>query len=426
MDTQSQAQPTVSAAKKTLTVKVFGVGTAGVNVIEQLIQSGLTGVSFVAVSADSQSLASCSVPERVCLESTVLRGLGTCGDPERGHALAEENFNRLKTLCSGVDAVFVVSGLGGGAGTGISPVLARAAKEAGALVLGFAMTPFDCEGRRRQKLAFEGLEELKLAADGVVCLTNQKVFKLISENTSVLETFKMTNGLLADGVRGLGRLLLFPGLLEIHFSDVCGLLRDKHTESAFAVAEASGATRSHDVMKKLLSHPMLDGGQVLGESDAVLVSLTGGPDLTMAEVNRVMEQMNKQCEHAQIIMGAAIEKSFRDRLAVTVIAARKDSRPQIPDDQELHDRLVDAEAPQARTNSRFVPPAPSLEPEKVDRLLARQSRTRNGRKNVSRMRQEQLALEIVSKGRFDKSEPTIHKGEDLDVPTYIRRGVSLN
>jgi cell division protein FtsZ len=328
--------------------------------------------------------------------------------------------------------VFILAGLGGGAGTGISPVLARAAKEAGALVLGFVTTPFACEGARRQRLAQHGLAELKSSADGVICLPNEKVLKMIDENTSVLETFKITNALLADGVRGIWRLLMHKGLIEIHFPDLAALLRDRHAESAFAVAEAMGPTRSREVIDKLLAHPMLDGGQMLGESEAVLVSLIGGPDLTMAEVNRVMEQVTRHCEHAQVIMGAAVDETFAERLAVALIAARSNPEYEAAESagagsgEELGQQLL-PRSTTARPGSRFVPPAPALPPEQVQQLLTRQ--TRGGsrqRKSPTRLRQTQLPLEIVSRGRFDKSEPTIHKGEDLDVPTYIRRGVALN
>ena len=311
MITNAQNDAVVETARKSISVKVFGVGGAGINVMELMLKESLPGVGFVAVNTDAQSLAASSAAEKVHLETQPLRGLGTGGDPDRGRALAEEQLPKLKSLCEGADAVFILAGLGGGAGTGISPVLAGAAKEAGALVLGFVTTPFDCEGGRRQRLAQYGLAELKAAADGVISLPNQKVFKMIDENTSVLETFKITNDLLAAGVRGVWRLLMHKGLIEIHFSDLAALLRDRHGESCFAVAEAMGPTRSREVMDKLLAHPMLDGGQMLGESDAVLVSLIGGPDLTMAEVNRVMEQVNRQCEHAQVIMGAAIDGAFK-------------------------------------------------------------------------------------------------------------------
>ena len=432
MNTIAQNEVVVEAPEKSFSVKVVGVGGAGINVMELMLKSAPPGVGFVAVITDARSLAASSASVKVLLETQLLRGLGTGGDPDRGSALAEEQLPKLKSLCEGADMVFILAGLGGGAGTGISPVLARAAKEAGALVLGFVTTPFTCEGSRRQRLAQQGLAELKSSADGVICLPNQKVLKMIDENTSVLETFKITNELLADGVRGIWRLLVHKGLIEIHFPDLAGLIRDRHTESAFAVAEAMGPTRSRDVMDKLLAHPMLDGGQMLGESDAVLVSLIGGPDLTMAEVNRVMEQVTRQCEHAQVIMGAAIDESFTERLAVALIAARSNPGPEAEETpsagsaEEFSQQLL-PHSTTTRPGSRFVPPAPELGSDQGQQLLARQGRGGSRqRKNSSRLRQTQLPLEIVSKGRFDKSEPTIHKGEDLDVPTYIRRGVALN
>ena len=433
MITNAQSDAVVETARKSISVKVFGVGGAGINVMELMLKDSLPGVGFVAVNTDAQSLAASSATEKVHLETQPLRGLGTGGDPDRGRALAEEQVPKLKSLCEGADAVFILAGLGGGAGTGISPVLAGAAKEAGALVLGFVTTPFDCEGGRRQRLAQYGLAELKAAADGVISLPNQKVFKMIDENTSVLETFKITNDFLAAGVRGVWRLLMHKGLIEIHFSDLAALLRDRHGESCFAVAEAMGPTRSREVMDKLLAHPMLDDGQMLGESDAVLVSLMAGPDLTMAEVNRVMEQVNRQCEHAQVIMGAAIDDAFKERLVVTLIAARKGAEPEPMGEagaagsgEGLAAQLL-PQSSAARRGSRFLPPAPTLPPDQLQQLLARQGRGGSRpRKSLPKLRQGQLPLEIVSKGRFDKSEPTIYKGEDLDVPTYIRRGVPLN
>jgi len=173
---------------------------------------------------------------------------------------------------------------------------------------------------------------------------------------------------------------------------------------------------------------------VLAESEAVLVSLASGPDLTMAEINRVMEQINGKCSRAQIIMGVAVDESFRDRLAVTLIATRNRETPGARpvhdvdggEDAALRAQLLDC-APAERPHSRFIPPSPALTPEKLEQLMARQAgHASRQRKSPVKMRQGQLPLEIVSRGRFDKSEPTIHKGEDLDVPTYIRRGVALN
>lgn len=417
-----------------VSIKIFGVGTAGINVLEQLAKAALPGVALAAVNTDSKSLAASSAAEKISLESKSLRVAGPGGDPKRSRAAAEENLPRLKQACEGVDVVFIVTGLGGAAGTGVSPILAHAARESGALVLAFVALPFDCEGNRRLKSAQHGLEQLKAAADGVICLPNQKILKLIDEKTSVVETFKIINELLAEGICGVWRLMAHKGLIEIHYADLCALLRDRHGESAFAAAEAAGATRSREVMDKLFAHPMLDAGKTVAECDAVLVSLTGGPDLTMAEVNRVMEHINGKCERAQVVMGANIDEAFRERLAITLIAVRRGESPaekEIEEEvgqtearpfEELNSRLLKQEEG-PRPQSRFVPPAPTLTPDKVEQLAARQTRSR---KSASKMRQGQLPLEIVSKGRFDKSEPTIHKGEDLDVPTYIRRGVALN
>jgi cell division protein FtsZ len=432
MDNNPEANPPAQAApasgRPIVAVKIFGVGNAGIAVMQRMLSTGLPASCFVAVNSDAQPLPSGFVGEKLQLETKPLRGLGSGGDPELGRAMAEEHATQLQALCTGADAVFIVAGLGGGAGTGISPVLARIAKESGALVMAFVTTPFPCEGNRRCQLAEEGIDALKAVADGVICLPNQKVSALIEENTTVVEAFRIADGLLAEGALGIWRLLTHKGLLDIHFDELCAVIRERHTESAFAVAEAFGATRSREVIEKLMAHPMLEGG-ILSRSEAVLVSLIGGPDLTMAEVNRVMETLNSKCERAQVIMGAAIDDSFRERLAITLVAAtrcdelgQREVSPASPREELTHQLL--SRGPGSKTGSRFVPPPPTLPPDQVEQLLARQHS--RPRKSLPKLRQTQLPLDIVSKGRFDKSEPTIHKGEDLDVPTYIRRGVALN
>jgi cell division protein FtsZ len=386
-------------------VKIFGVGNAGISLLNALATTEFADAEFAVINTDEPSLAASSAPVKIHLESKLLRGLGSGGDPDRSRALAEEQFSTLKNTCVGADVVFIVAGLGGGAGSGISPVLARAAREAGALVLAFVSQPFDCEGNRRDLQAQYALEQLKSAADGVICLPNQKIFKLIDENTSVLDTFRVTGGFLIEGVRGIWQLITRPGLIQVHFSDLCNLIRDRHAESAFAFVEAAGPGRSREAVEKILAHPLFDEGRALAESDAVLVSLTAGNDLTMAEVNRVMEQIKRQCGRAQIIMGAAMEADFKNRLCVTVIAAKQN---------------VTADKAVTRPdNSREIPSSPAR------RGLPMESNPRKRPANKKPV-QTQLPFTIVSKGRFDKSEPTLHRGEDLDVPTFIRRGIALN
>jgi len=429
MKTKTEIQPATLEAKSARAIKIFGVGGAGVSLLDALNGEDFAGADFVAVNTDSPSLAASAATVKIHLETKLLRGLGTGGDPDRGRAIAEEQFATLKTACEGADVILIIAGLGGGAGSGISPVLARAAKETGALVLAFVTLPFLCEGNRRQQQAQQSLEQLKSTADGVICLPSQKTFKLIDENTSVLDTFRITGGLLVEGIRGVWQLLTRPGLIQIHFEDLCALIRDRHSESSFAFVEASGAGRSREIVEKLIAHPLLDEGRVLAESDAVLVSLMGGKDLTMAEVNRVMEKISRQCEHAQIIMGAAVDADMKNKLSVTLIAARRNpiasvESPTAAASGDLSEQMISRNAT-ARSMSRCVSQPQTAALEQREQLLKQHAGGR-GRKAASRMRQEQLPLAIISKGRFDKSEPTIHKGEDLDIPTYYRRGVVLN
>jgi cell division protein FtsZ len=392
-------------------VKIIGVGNAGGELLGALATPEYAAAQFIAVNTDAAALAAAPATMKINLENKLLRGLGTGGDPERGKALAEEHFSTLKSACEGANVVFLLAGLGGGAGSGIAPVLAKAAREAGALVLAFVTLPFDCEGNRREAQARQALDQLKTAADGVICLPSQNIFKLIDENTSLVETFKFSGSFLLEGVRGVWQLLTRPGLIQVHFSDLCALIRDRHAENAFAYVEASGAGRSREVVDKILSHPLLDEGRALAESDAVLVSLTAGRDLTMAEVNRVMDQVKRQCSHAQIIMGAAIDPAIKEKLCVAIIAAKQGQGA-----------APTSLAP--RAEMRSMVPAGFVQRETVQ-AHPRPAAPRSRRGNP-KLVQSQLPLNIVSKGRFDKSEPTKHNGEDLDIPTFLRKGVPLN
>jgi cell division protein FtsZ len=409
--------------KQKIGIKVLGIGGAGCNAVDHLAAQALPGVSYALLNTDAAALGRLSSATRLVLGNKLTRGLGVGGDPERGRMAAEEDEARLQELCQGAEVVFVVAGLGGGTGTGGAPVLARVAKEAGALVLGIVFLPFDFEGHRRARQAQIGLSALKGVADGVICLPNQKLFKLVDENTSLIEAFAITNDLVADGVRGIWRLLAQPGMINVDFADLCSVAQGRHAESILATAEARGEHRAREVVDRLLAHPLIAGGVALAEASGLLVAIAGGPDLTTVEVSRIMEQLNRHAEQASIIMGAAVSEDLAEQLTVTLVASCKAPGNAAPVEKEeapeLAKQLVEP-TPAPRPPSRFVAPPPEVAPEQ---LLQAQGRSR---KASSRLRQGQLPLEIVSKGRFEKSEPTIHHGQDLDVPTYIRRGVALN
>jgi len=418
-------------------LKIFGVGGAGVSILNRLIASGLQRAEFVAVSTDAASLETTAAPQKLLLESKRLRGLGTGGDPGRGAKAAEESISKLKPFCQGADMVFVVSGLGGGTGSGVSPVIARLARQEGALVTGFVVLPFSCEGEARGLNAARALEALKAAADGVICLPNDKILRLVNEDCSIADTFDKAGELLADGVRSVWRLINLKGPIELNFEDLSAVLRDRHSENLFAVAEGSGAERVSEVLERLRAHPLLDGGKDLERADAVLVSVVSGTELSMAEINRLMAEINEGCSQARVSMGIAISPEYTGRLVVTLIASCNSSGVKaeaISDDasSRLHGGNEDSSGEllprfvsegQRPSGSRCVPPPPELTPDRLQKAAARRG-VRRGQS--SRLRQGQLPLEVVSKGRFDKGEPTVLHGEDLDMPTYVRRGVSLN
>jgi cell division protein FtsZ len=422
-----------------LCLKVFGVGTAGINIVAELATRVLPDASCIAVGTRADCEAVSSAVAKICLDAPSLRSPAAGVGSETACRASGEQVANLKAACGGAQVVFIAAGMGGSTSADVAPVLARVAVESGALVLAFVTLPFECEGKRRHQLAQQALAGLNTEANAVICLPNQKLSRLASETTSVVDTFKMMNALLADGMGGIWRLLKRKGLIEIHPSDLCTLLRDHPGESCLATAEAAGPARAREVVEKLLAHPMLDGGEALTDSNALLVSLIGGPDLTMAEVNRVMESIGGKCLRGQVMMGAAIDEHLHGRLAITLIATRHDesSAPEtevgaVPHSgaartaESIETQLLNrTTAPRPR--SRFLPPPPSLTPEKMEQIMAKQmAGSARSRRSASKMRQGQLPLEIVSKGRFDKSEPTIHKGEDLDLPTYIRRGMALN
>ena len=425
-------------------LKVVGVGGAGLVAIAHMAATDLGALPFAAVHTNARALAGAPGSEKIVLGSNLIHGLGTGGDPALGKAAAEEEILKLRELSNGADLVFVVAGLGGGTGGGAGPVIARTARESGALVLALVTSPFEFEGARRHRQAQQALQQFKASADAVLCLSNQRVLKLIDENTPVTETFARTNALLTEGVRSLWQMLTRPGLIQVDFFDLCSVLRGRHSESAFANATAEGEGRAREVMEKLLTNPLLDGGQMLADADAVLVSLMGGADLTMAEVNRVMEQINRRTETANLVMGAAVDPALGTTLSVTLIASRR-NQPLEKSIRPVPEAAVDkpestgesgggldttflsgSSSASSRPGSRFVPPAPVLTVEQASQLLEGKTAGSRGRKSQAKLRQGQLPLEIISKGRFEKSEPTIHHGEDLDVPTYIRRGVPLN
>lgn len=436
-----------------LTFRVIGVGETGCRVASRMMPRGLADVTFAGVDTDARALADAGLPASVLLGGRATRGLSAGGDAHQARAMAEAQADPLRALCEGSDIVFVLAGLGRGTGTGVSPMLARLARESGALVLAVVTLPFEFEGPQLHRLAQAGLEQLRGEADGVICLPNQALARILDENTSLAESERITFDLLAEGVTAVWRLLTRKGFLRVDFGDLCQLLRGRHADSAIGTAEASGEQRAREVVEKLLAHPLLGQNQALTRADALMISLVGGPDLTRAQVSWVVDQFRRQAESADIVVGASVEDAMSGKLALTVVTARR--RPldgeSAAETQQPEPEVRAAAASSAAVSSapasagpaidthffteletprppaRVVPPAPELTREQQEQILTRQGGgSAKARRAVAKLRQGVLPLEAVSKGRFDKSEATIRDGQDLDIPTFLRRNLALN
>ncbi len=440
MQTGEGTQETAADGPVLQDFRVFGVGRAGIHAVEQLCGPGaLPGVEVIAVHSDTQTLARSSAPHRHRLGGGTLRGLGSGGDPAVGQAAAERDAAELRRWMEGARMVFIVTGLGAGTGTGAAPVLARIAREAGALVLGVVTLPFQCEGPLRAGHATVGLRGMKRAADAVITVPNQRVLATLDGSTPATAVFEAANRLLVDGVRGLWQLLTRPGLIQLDFASLERLLRGRHSESAFACVEATGENRSREVVDRLLASPFLANDTVLPVADAVLIAVTAGEDVPFAETEGVLERIQAECRQAQVVVGTSVDSAVRDRMVVTLVASVGGSAPlpevEIPakgmesagfergglDPEILGGEYLTGGTTGGRSSGGLVPPAPEL--------TAAQRQGMGGRPGLGKKKkvvQTTFNFEMVSRGRFEKTEATILHGEDLDIPTFLRRGVSLN
>lgn len=438
MNEENQEKNQGGAVAKPVSMCVIGVGGAGGNVVSHLQKKvGFEGVQFVAANTDIQALAKTEGCQPLQLGSTITRGLGAGGDPEIGRAAALSDLAEFKQVCSIHEIVVIVAGLGGGTGTGAGPVLAKAARESGALVLGVSILPFEAEGRRRQRQAQTGLHDLKQAADSVICFPNQMVFQIVDEETQFLAGFEIINDLLGDAVEAIWRLLHKPGLINVDFADICSVLRARHGENCFASIVFSGEWTAQSVVEKLFENPLLEGGKSLESADAVLLSLVGGPDLTLTQVNQLLEAFNRYCEEAHLIVGAAVDAGFQGRVELTLLGAQGGGSS-IETEMDLP--RVEAVAPKSDFDSTFFKKhevesvAPSSETgfsrlserERKELYVTNSEETARYSRRPAKWTQTTLPLDAISRGCFSDSEPSVHQGQDLDVPTYIRRGIALN
>jgi cell division protein FtsZ len=300
-------------------IKVVGVGGGGGNAINTMIAAGLPGVDFIAANTDAQALRANLAPVKVQLGEKLTRGLGAGGNPEIGKRAALEDVERMAEYLQGADMIFVTAGMGGGTGTGAAPVVAKVAKEIGCLTVGVVTKPFTFEGKRRGKQAEEGLRELKNSVDTLIAIPNQRLLNVAGRNSSILETFKKADDVLLQAVRGIADLITVHGLINLDFADVRAIMSEMGM-AMMGAALASGENRAIEAAQRAISSPLLEDVRIEG-ARGVLINITGGPDLTLHEVNEAASLIQEEADDdANIIFGAVIDESMGDEVRITVIA----------------------------------------------------------------------------------------------------------
>ncbi|MDP1571916.1 MAG: cell division protein FtsZ [Vicinamibacterales bacterium] len=305
-------------------IKVIGVGGGGGNAVSRMVQAGLSGVEFMVANTDAQALRNNPAPVKLQIGSKLTKGLGAGADPNVGRQAALEDTDTLIQALSGADLVFVTTGLGGGTGTGAAPVIASLASELGALTIAVVTRPFKFEGKKRARQCEQGLEALRECVDTVITIPNERLLSVIDRSTSMLDAFLTADDVLRQAIQGISDLILVPGLINLDFADVKTIMSGMGV-AMMGTATADGETRAMDAANRAISSPLLEDASVAG-ARGVIVNVTGGPDMSLLEVNEALTIIQEAAdEDANIIFGAVVDPMLAGRVKITVIATGFDA-----------------------------------------------------------------------------------------------------
>ncbi len=412
---------------RNVAIKLVGVGGAGSNAVDRLKMENLERLQMAVINTDYQALASSPVQDKVLIGMGVTRGLGAGGDPELGREAAESDREKISAVVKGCDLVFLVTGMGGGTGSGASPVVAEIAAESGALVIAFVTLPFSFEGGRRLKQAEEGLRALRQVCDAVIPLPNDVLLQEAADNETVLDSFARADEWIGRGVKSIWSMLFKTGLINLDFATLRQAFQQRGGKTLFGLGEGSGENAALDAMASLKLCPLLHTPEFSRKADRLLVNIIGGADLTLPKVNEIMTAITDQFgRDSHIIMGAVIDEDMAGRVEVCVIGT-----------SDMGGRAVASRRPPAQPArlKSLVQPAsevlPAVEtngntaPIGSDTAPAKSAEARSAA--LAKAAQEEFGFgEVESRGHFEKTERNLFDGQDLDVPTYLRRGIKIS
>jgi cell division protein FtsZ len=404
-------------ADRNVAIKLVGVGGAGANAVDRLKMENLERLQLAVINTDYQALASSPVQDKVLIGMSITRGLGAGGDPELGREAAEADREKISKVVKDCDLVFLIAGMGGGTGSGAAPAVAEIAAETGALVIAFVTMPFSFEGGRRLKQAEEGLIALRKVCDAVIPLPNDILLQEAGENETVLDSFARADEWIGRGVKSIWAMLMKTGLINLDFTTLRQAFQQRGGKTLFGLGEGVGENAAHDAIESLKLCPLLHTPEFSRRADRLLVNITGGTDLTLPKVNDLMSAIaEKFGRDSHIIMGAVIDEGMQQRVEICVLGTSD-----LVGRSGLQRRLASAARPrpaagQVDSAPVPVPPASGAPTGTAELALAASNK----------IDQDEFGFgEVESRGHFEKTDRNLFDGQDLDVPTYLRKGIKI-
>jgi cell division protein FtsZ len=398
-------------------IKVIGVGGGGCNAVNRMIEEGLQGIEFIAVNTDGQALLQSKAQIRVRVGDKVTRGLGAGGNPEIGRKAAEESAEELYEVLKGSDMVFVTSGMGGGTGTGAAPIVAQIAKEVGALTIGVVTRPFTFEGSRRATSAEAGISKLKEHADTLIVIPNDRLLQMVDKRASLNDAFRLADDVLRQGIQGISELITVPGLINLDFADVRAIMSEGGA-ALMAVGRASGEERAREAAEKAISSQLLD--ITIDGARGILFNVTGGPNLTLFEVNQAAAII-KETAHPDVnlIFGAVIDPNLADEVRITVIATGFDRAGVRPVDRS-------ARLEEVSSSSSASPISAGVRARPAGTTTERPATSSGAYSSTPLTRSSNPPTPGLPNSRQVDDFQRVMNTDDLDIPAFLRNRSNSN
>ncbi len=412
---------------RNVAIKVIGLGGAGGNAVDRLKMDHLDGLHFAAINTDLQALNASPVEEKVLIGSAITRGLGAGGDPDLGYQAAESDREKINEVVKNCDLVFLIAGMGGGTGSGAAPTVAEVAADAGALVIAFVTMPFSFEGGRRTKQAEEGLTALRRSCDAVIPLPNDILLQEAAEHETALDSFARADAWIGRAVRSVWAMLFRTGLINLDFATLRQAFHTRGGKTLFGLGGGEGPEAVADAIDSLDLCPLLATPEHARKADRLLVNIVGGTDLTLAKVNEIMSAVTERYgRDSHVIMGAVIDEELQGRVEICVIGT-SDIGGRLPPRRILANR--------GRTSAAAAAPMGQIELATTAEAATSASATAGAgaaRDKTSVPAQPTAQNEFFfqnlaeNRGHFERTDRNLYEGQDLDVPTYLRKGIKIS